>query len=106
MAPILREDPRYYQLGRSHSIVNRGVYAASRVLVTRRDNGRSSPNLALLSGYLGSAILTQTYYPPKNTSFTEIASTYGSSLGGAAIGNLVNEFLSDTLQVLHLKKTE
>ena len=106
MAPILHEDPRYYQLGRGHSIVNRGVYAATRVLVTRRDDGRKTPNLSLLSGYLGSAILTETYYPPKNTSFTEIASTYGSSLGGAALGNLVTEFLSDTLQIVHLRKSE
>ena len=106
LAPVLHEDPRYYQLGRGHSIVNRGVYAATRVLITRTDSGRKTPNFALLGGYLGAAALTQTYYPPVNTSATEIAKTYGGSLGGAAIGFAVNEFLSDSLQILHLKKIQ
>jgi hypothetical protein len=104
LAPVLHEDPRYYQMGNKKNVVHRAAYAATRVLVTRGDNGNERPNLSLLGGYLGAAFLTSTYYPAKNTTVSENLQTYGGSLGGAAIGFVVNEFLSDTLQLLHLKK--
>ena len=104
MSNVLREDPRYYQLGHGHPFVRRIVYAGTRVLVTRSDGGRTVPNLALLSGYAGAAALTNTYYPQSNRGFSQTAETYGGSLGGAAIGFLTSEFLGDTLQFLHLQK--
>ena len=104
MAAILHEDPRYYQLGSSKPFLKRVVYAATRPLITRTDSGKATPNLALLSGYLGAAALTKVYYPPLNQGFGETLITYGGSIGGAAIGDEVSEFLSDTLTFLHLKR--
>jgi hypothetical protein len=105
-APLLHEDPRYYKMGRGHSFLKRLVYSGTRVLITKTDGGHTTPNLALLAGNAAGAALTVTYYPPKNTSFTEVASTFGGSLGGSALGFVVTEFLSDALQAVHLKKAE
>ncbi len=106
MASILREDPRYYQLGSTHTIVQRAVYAGTRPLITRTDSGRKIPNFALLSGYLGAAALTEVYYPEPNKGFSQVMQTYGSSVGGAALGYVVTEFLPGVLQAVHLKKIE
>jgi len=106
MASFLHEDPRYYQLGRSHSIGKRIVYAATRALITRTDSGRATPNLALLSGNLEGAILTNAYYPPSNHGVSETMKIFGSSIGGSALGFGISEFLSDALQIVHLKKAD
>lgn len=106
MANVLHEDPRYYKLGRSHSIRNRILYAATRPLITRTDSGRRTVNLALLTGNLAGAILTNAYYPQQNHGFSETAKIFGSSIGGSAIGFGVSEFLGDALQLIHLKKAE
>ena len=105
-APLLHEDPRYYKMGRGHSFFKRVIYSGTRVLITKTDGGRTTPNLALLAGNAAGAALTVTYYPPKNTTFSEVASTFGGSLGGSALGFVVTEFLSDALQAIHLKKAE
>jgi hypothetical protein len=106
MAPIFHEDPRYYLLGRSHGFFHRVVYAATRTIITRTDSGRTSPNLALLSGNLEGAILTNVYYPSSNRTVKDTAVTFGGSIGGSAVGFLVSEFLSDTLELVHLKASK
>lgn len=106
MANVFHEDPRYYQMGRSHSIRQRIVYAATRVLVTRSDSGKATVNLALLTGNLAGAALTNAYYPPRNHGFGQTMLIFGSSLGGSALGFGVNEFLNDALRLAHLKKGE
>ncbi len=106
MANLLHEDPRYYKLGRSHSIGKRIVYAATRAIITRTDSGRTTPNLALLSGNLEGAILTNAYYPSSNHGVSETVKIFGSSIGGSALGFGVTEFLSDALQIVHLKKAD
>lgn len=105
-APIFHEDPRYYQMGRGHGIVKRGIYAATRVLVTRTDDGRTTPNYSMFFGQASGAALTTTYYPARNTSFGEVSKTFATSLGGAALGFVVDEFLDDGLRAVHLKKPE
>lgn len=101
-ASLLHEDPRYYQMGRGHSIVKRAVYAGTRAIITKTDGGRTTPNLALLSGNLAGSILTNAYYPKINTGVTQTAETFGTSVGGSAVGFLVNEFLDDALSIVHI----
>lgn len=105
MAAILHEDPRFYQMGSGQPFVKRLVYAGTRPLITRTDSGKSTPNLALLSGYFGAAALTKVYYPQPNQGFNQTLITYGGSIGGAALGYITSEFLSDTLEILHLEKS-
>jgi hypothetical protein len=107
MAPVFHEDPRYYRMGRrGHSLTQRAVYAASRVLITRADSGRETANLSLLTGDLEAAALTNAYYPARNRTAGRTILTYGTSLAGAALGFGVSEFMDDALELVHLKKSE
>jgi hypothetical protein len=105
-APIFHEDPRYYIMGRGNNVLKRAVYAATRAVITRTDGGRTTPNFALLAGNAAGSALTVTYYPSLNTSFTEVAKTFGGSVGGNAIGFVVTEFIADALEYTHLKKRD
>jgi hypothetical protein len=93
MAPLLREDPRYYRLGSGHNSLARFTYAITRPLVTRTDSGRAFPNFALMSGNLAGSVLTNAYYPQRNRGASRTVITFAGSLGGSAFGNLVTEFL-------------
>jgi len=104
LAPLLHEDPRYYTLGPDHNPVKRGLYAITRVFITRTDGGRSTPNLSLLSGNLAAAALTNAYYPQINRSASQTFKTFGASLGGSAIGFSFSEFYVDALELIHMKK--
>lgn len=101
LSPILHEDPRYYKMGSGHNFFKRLVYAGTRPLITRSDGGREVPNLALLGGNLAGAALTQAYYPPLNRGFSQVLQTFGGSIGGSALGDVVSEFLADTVHALH-----
>jgi hypothetical protein len=105
-APILHQDPRYYIMGRGNNLFKRVVYAATRTIISRTDNGHTTPNFALLAGDAAGAAITVTYYPAKNTTFKEVAETFGGSVGGNAIGYVVTEFLADALRYAHLKKRD
>ncbi len=101
IAPILHLDPRYYRLGPDHKFFNRLFYSGTRGLITRTDGGKQMINFADLGGDLGGAALTQLYYPPGNRDFNQVMQTWGSSIGGDAIGYVVSEFLPDVLAKLH-----
>jgi hypothetical protein len=105
-APLFHEDPRYYVLGRGNGFFKRAFYAGTRVLVNRTDSGRNSINFAVLAGNAVGAAITPAYYPSQNTSASEVAKTFGSSLGGSALGFVVDEFIIDALVDLHLKKQQ
>jgi len=105
-APVLHEDPRYYIMGRGNNFFKRVIYAGTRTIITRSDSGHTRPNFSLLAGDAAGAALTVTYYPAKNTSFTEVAETFGGSLGGSALGYVVTEFIGDALQYAHLRKKD
>lgn len=102
-APLLHEDARYYQKGDGHGFIPRTLYAITRPLITRTDSGTQTINGALLLGYAGAAALTPAYYPSINRNFHDTASTFGGSIGGAALGFFVSEFSDDVLRAVHLK---
>jgi len=103
-APIFHDDPRYYQMGRDQNFFKRGLYAASRVVVTRSDSGHQRLNAPLLLGYGTAAGVSNFIYPDQDTGAKATLGNYGMSLGGAAIGMLTNEFLDDALRIVHLRK--
>jgi hypothetical protein len=106
MAPLFHEDPRYYEMGPGHSFGKRLVYAATRTIITRKDNGDAAPNYALFAGNVAGAALTNAYYPPQNRSVGSTAKSFGTSIAGSAIGYIVTEFYGDALQVVHLRKAQ
>ena len=101
-APLLHEDPRYYVEGPSYSPVHRGLYALTRPLITRKDDGSRAVNASLLLGYAAAAALTPAYYPQVNRNFHDAAAVYGGSIGGAALGSFLTEFSEDLLRSVHL----
>jgi hypothetical protein len=105
-APLFHEDPRYYVMGKGHPFFKRLVYAGTRAIITRTDSGHTTPNFALLAGNAAGSALTIPYYPAQNTSFKEVAETFGGSVGGSALGFVVNEFIVDALIDLHIKKKQ
>ncbi len=105
IAPILHEDPRYYKLGPGNNFFKRLFYSGTRGLITRTDGGRQTINFANIGGDLGGSAVTQLYYPSGNRNFNQVMSTWGSSIGGDALGYVADEFLSGFLTTTHLKKS-
>ena len=105
-APLFHEDPRYYKMGDGHNVFKRGIYAATRAIITRTDDGHERVNYSLLAGNAAGAALTNAYYPRLNQGATQTAKTFGTSVGGSAIGFVVTEFLDDALKFAHLQKLE
>ncbi len=103
-SPLFHDDPRYYALGIGHSFLHRFVYAGTRVLVTRTDAGRHTVNAPLLLGYGVASGLNNLYYPDQDTGFKSTLTGFGGSIGGAALGMEVNEFIDDALHIVHLRK--
>lgn len=103
-APLLHQDPRYFEEGPSYGVVHRIVYAATRVVETRDDSGHESLNGSLLLGYAASSALTTAYYPSVDRKPGDPFATYVGALGGAALGFVVDEFTDQVLQKLHLEK--
>ena len=95
MANFFHEDPRYYRMGPAHNFLVRLVYAGTRPLLTRMDSGRATPNFAQLTGTLGGAALTNLYYPQANRSMGQTMETFGGSVGGSALSDVVSEFYAD-----------
>jgi len=103
-APIFHDDPRYYVMGPDQGFFKRVAYAASRVVVTRSDHGHNRINLPLLLGYGAAAGVNNLYYPDQDTGARATMRSWGTSLGGAAVGMIGNEFLDDALRLIHLRK--
>jgi hypothetical protein len=95
MSPILREDPRYYRLGPTHSFFVRVIYAGTRPLITRTDSGHTTINFAVITGTMGGDALTNLYYPQANRAPGQTMETFGGSMAGSALADLVAEFYGD-----------
>lgn len=91
---ILHQDPRYYRRGEG-TVTDRGVYAATRTLITRQDSGRAAFNYSAFAASAGGAALTYAYYPDTSQTFSQAAETFGENIGGIAITNLLREFGPD-----------
>ncbi len=95
LASWLHEDPRYFRKGPGSRVLTRVGYALSRPFVTRMDSGRPSVNWSELAGTSMGIALSNAYYPPQSRTAGESSMRLISSLGGAALGNLLPEFWPD-----------
>ncbi len=105
-APLLREDPRYYVEGPQYGTIHRVLYAITRPLITRTDSGHKTLNGALLLGYASSSLLNDAYYPASNRNVRDTASSFGSSIGGSALGFLVSEFGASLWHQVHVRHNQ
>ncbi len=101
-ASAFHEDPHYYVMGPGpgHGIVHRAVYSASRVLLTRSDDGGTSVNWAKLAGMGSATALTNAYYPPQDRGVGETMSAYGSSLASSVLTLELHEFVPDLMHAI------
>jgi hypothetical protein len=95
---ILDQDPRYLPK-RSGGVLQRAWYAATRVLVTRNDEGRNTFNSSELLGIAFSKGLTNAYYPERDRTWGRTANSILGALQGDASGNLLTEFMPDIKRI-------
>ena len=106
---ILKTDPRYFRLG-TGSFGHRFGYAISRILITRRDSGRSMFNIPEFAGNATAIAISTAYYPAADRSFRSSVSSWGTQMGIDAFGNELKEFWPDVHHYLqnrharHLQK--
>ena len=104
-SPMFHDDPRYFAMGNSKPFLKRVVYAATRVVIVRSSYGTNNRlNAPLLLGYGVAAAANNAYYPDRDRGAKQTFQSYAGSLGGAALGFEVSEFLDDALRMVHLRK--
>ena len=94
MLPALfHQDPRYFYKG-TGTKRSRFLYAATRAVVTRGDNGNSQPNFAGVLGDLSAAAISNAYYPASDRQGAGLFLTNGIlAIAGDAMNGVVQEFL-------------
>lgn len=91
---VMHEDERYYTLGQG-SILKRGVYAASRILITPNYEGHNTFNGAELLGRGIAQGISLSYYPSSDRSAGALSEKYAYALLRDAATNAFREFWPD-----------
>ena len=101
-ASAFHEDPHYYVMGpgAGHGIAHRAIYSATRVVLTRNDNGSTGVNWAKLVGMASAKALTNSYYPPQDRGVGETFSAYGASLASSVLTLELHEFMPDIKRLI------
>jgi hypothetical protein len=68
---VLRQDSRYYTLGHG-GILKRGVYAVSRIVITRTDSGGRAFNASEVFGAGTASAISAAYYPSQYQTWTKV----------------------------------
>ncbi|HWJ48615.1 MAG TPA: hypothetical protein VNS62_13240, partial [Candidatus Udaeobacter sp.] len=89
---LLHQDPRYYYQG-TGSNKSRALHALSSPFVCRGDNGRRQPNYSSVGGDLGSAALSNLYYPQSNRGANLVFENFFISTGERMVSSVVQEFV-------------
>jgi hypothetical protein len=101
MPTIFHQDERYYAKGEG-GFLKRGIYAASRVLITPDYHGHDSFNASEVFGRAAAQGISIAYYPRSDRTFSALASKYAYALGRDALTNVFREFWPDiATHVLH-----
>lgn len=91
---VVHEDERYYAKGEG-TILGRGVYAASRILITPDYHGKNTFNAAEIFGRGISQAISLSYYPSSDKALGPFMEKYGYALGRDALTNTFREFWPD-----------
>ena len=91
LSSALRMDPRYFRKG-SGSAGSRIGYAISRVVVGRTDRGHSTFNAPEIMGSLGSAGLSNLYYPESDRTAGRTLAAAALNIAADAGWNVLKEF--------------
>ena len=91
---IFHQDPRYHRMEEGGTF-RRAFYAASRVFITRRDDGTSTFNTSHIAGALGSRAMANVYLPYHDRTWGHTLQSTGSMLLSDVGHNLMREFGPD-----------
>jgi len=94
LSTLLHQDPRYFPSTKT-SVIGRAWYAATRVLVTRGDNGQSQFNTSEMLGALSTSALQNAYYPQHYRTLNDTISRFTGALSSDATSAILREFTPD-----------
>lgn len=89
---VLHQDPRYFYQG-TGSNKSRTLHALSAPFICRGDNGKLQPNYSSLGGDLGSAALSNLYYPKSNRGAGLVFSNFALTTGERMLSGVLQEFV-------------
>lgn len=100
LSTLLHQDPRYFASGHK-KILARAIYAVTRVIEIRADDGDTTVNTSELLGALLSSSLQNAYYPRADRGFSNTMNRFGGALSSDAISDLTHEFTPDMKRLFH-----
>ena len=103
LSSVLKEDPRYYQMGHG-KFIKRALWAASGTVWCKRDSGTWGPNYANVMGNLIGTSISNVYYPAEDRTVGGTISRGVSVTAQGIIGSEVIEFWPDIVR--HHRKKE
>jgi Carboxypeptidase regulatory-like domain len=89
---LLHQDPRYFYQGKGTG-KSRALHALTSPFVCRGDNGQRQPNYSTIGGDLGSAAISNAYYPASNRGLGLFFGNFLINTGQRAAANLAQEFI-------------
>jgi hypothetical protein len=97
LAEAFHQDPRYYRVAYG-GFIRRSLLSARQALIRRGDDGSDQFNYSGIVGRAAAAALVVTYYPEPSVTGRVVASTFLTSIATDAGGNLLLEFLPNTIR--------
>ena len=80
------------------------ITAPGAAMITRdSSDGHAVLNTSLILGQAAGTALNNLYYPESNRNFHDNVAGFGGSMGGAALGFVMDEFTSDLLKAVRLR---
>ncbi len=98
---VFHEDERYYAKGQG-AFFKRGIYAASRILITPDYHGHDTFNASEILGRAMAQGISTAYYPKADRTVGTLAVKFGWAMGRDALTNVFREYWPDiATHVLH-----
>jgi hypothetical protein len=94
MPSLLREDPRYYQLGKGR-FAHRAYHAMNRLFVIRTDSGHERFNYSESLGNAAAAAISNIYHAPSDRTASRTATTFVFLILYDGMNNELKEFWPD-----------
>jgi hypothetical protein len=89
---LLHQDPRYFYQG-TGTIKSRIGHAISSPFVCKGDNGKWQPNYSSIGGDLGSAAISNAYYPERDRGVGRTFTSFGVDTGARIAAAVAQEFI-------------
>lgn len=89
---LFHQDPRYFFKG-TGSVGSRTMYALSRSLICRGDNGRPQFDYSRILGDIAAGGIANTYYPAGSRGVSLVFTSAAVDIGANAVTNLIREFI-------------